>query len=94
MTSRVQDCGECTRLWDAYENATFKRVRAENALNRATALYEERDREQALRREVEEAAQSVEQCYKALAHHEAIAHGRRSAKMSGGKPWPIDALWQ
>lgn len=82
VASRVQDCDDCARLWDAYANATFKRVRAENVLNRATALYEEPDTKQALKRDVEEAVQLVEQRYKALAQHEAIAHGRQSLRMS------------
>ena len=82
MSSRVQDCQECARLWEAYENATFKRVRADNALNRATALYSEPETNQSLKREVEEAAQLVEQRYKALAQHEAIAHSRQSMGMS------------
>lgn len=83
MGSRIHDCQECARLWEAYENATFKRVRADNALNRATALYGEPETNQILKREVEEAAQLVEQRYEALAQHEVIAHSRQSMGMSG-----------
>ena len=81
MASRVPDCDKCTRLWEAYENATFKQVKAENALSMATALYTEQNGMQRLRREVEDASQSAEQCHITLAQHIAIAHsGQTLAK--------------
>jgi len=75
---RVQDCDECGRLWDAYGHATFKRVRAENTLNLATASYEEADAMQSLERELERASQAADECYKTLTRHAAIAHGGQS----------------
>jgi len=79
---RFQGCDECGRLWDAYANATFKRVRAESALNMAMALYADEKRMQSLKRELEDAAQAVEQNHEQIAQHEAIAHGGQSLKKS------------
>jgi hypothetical protein len=79
---RFQGCVECKRLWEAYANATFKRVRAESALNMATALYADEKRMQSLKRELEDASQAVEQSHEQIAQHEAIAHGGQSAKTS------------
>jgi cation transport regulator ChaB len=82
---RVQDCDECERLWEAYANATFGQVRAENALNMATALYEERDRRQSLERELEKASKVAEQCYETIAKHHAIAHPMKSSERSAAR---------
>jgi hypothetical protein len=80
--SRFQGCDECGRLWEAYENATFKRVRAESVLNMATALYVEENRMQSLKRELEAASQAVEQSHENITQHEATAHGGKSFKKS------------
>ena len=72
--SRFQGCDECGRLWEAYENATFKRVRAESVLNMATALYAEENRMQSLKRELEAASEAVDQSHERIAQHQAIAH--------------------
>jgi len=75
---RVQDCDECERLWEAYANATFGQVRAENALNIATALYDDRDTMHSLQRELDRASRVAEQCYETIAQHQAIAHTGQS----------------
>jgi len=77
---RVSGCTECERLWEAYANATFKRVRAENALDMAKAVYGAPENMQKLERDLDEASQAADKCHKALIEHEAIAHDGRSLK--------------
>jgi hypothetical protein len=79
---RFQGCDECERLWEAYANACFRRVRAANALNMATAIYADEKRMQSLKREIEDACQAVEQSHEQIVQHEVIAHGGQSAKAS------------
>jgi hypothetical protein len=80
---RFSGCGECEQLWEAYENATFKRVRAENALDMAKASYSTPDM-QRLERELEEASQALEKCYETFRQHEAMAHQVRSRRAEAG----------
>jgi hypothetical protein len=75
---RVQDCDECERLWEAYANATFGQVRAENALNMATAFCGGRDTMQSLEQELETATKVAEQRYEMIAQHQAVAHTAKS----------------
>jgi hypothetical protein len=82
MALRNAHCDECAGLWEAYENATFKQVRAENVFNRARAVYRDSGENQSLKRDVEKACQSAEQCYRALAQHRAIAHAGQSLARS------------
>ena len=82
---RVSGCTECERLWESYANATFTRVRAENALNMATAVYEVPENMQRLERDLDEASQAADKCHKALTEHETIAHDGRSLKKTSAE---------
>ena len=80
---RFSGCSECEQLWEACENATFKRVRAENALDMAKASYSAPNM-QCLEQELEEASQALEKCYESFRQHEAIAHQGRSRRAGAG----------
>jgi hypothetical protein len=79
-------CKECDQLWDSYANATFKRIRAQNAVELAKALYAEDGNMETLRAELEQQVGKVEQIHNKIDNHEAAAHNGRprdaSAKQS------------
>jgi hypothetical protein len=80
---RIHGCEKCSQLWEAYESATFKRVRAENTLNIATDSYAEPELIQRLKGELDEAVQKLKRIDDQTAQHEAAAHRSRQSSEQG-----------